>query len=390
MVDPSEIKNILYITMSNLGDAMMGLPAFDFLRRECPRARITVMAGPRTSGIFDHHPDVHELIVYDKHASLRSKIDLFFKLKLQHFDAIIDLRDTFYRWGLKAKYKNPARMIYPDWAAHFSQRHLLKAIVALRGPLIPEDEFLELNTRRNPSFISAQDEDHIDKLLSEHHISREDGLVLVFPGARSSLKKWHKEGFREVIETIRKTYGYKVAVTGDSDDKTTVREIVGNTKAECVDLSGKTNFGQISSLIKRSKLIVCNDSGVVHIASYLERPIVAIYGPTDYRHYGPWSKRSLAVRKSVLCAPCSKAHCSHDRECIKTVTPYDVILAVRLILESEDGKLQESKYKRILVVRTDRIGDVLLSTPVIKALRDHYPLSYIAMMVSPRLRPGLS
>jgi heptosyltransferase-2 len=67
---------------------------------------------------------------------------------------------------------------------------------------------------------------------------------------------------------------------------------------------------------------------------------------------------------------------------VSTIRPYDVLLAVRLALENEEPDPPERRYRRILVARSDRIGDVLISTPVLKALRDHYPSSFIAMMVA--------
>ena len=386
MVELLEVKKVLYITMSNLGDAIMALPAFDFLRRCCPQAKITVVAGPRTKCIFENHPDVSELIIFDKQASLRQKIDLFFKLKRGSFDVVVDLRDTFYRWGVKACYKNPARLSYPSWVTHASQKHLFKAAVALFGLSFTEEQFHEFNTRRNPSFISWKDQESTEKLLEENKLSRKDEFVLVAPGCRSDLKQWGKEGFIAVARQIREKYGYPVILLGDKSDQLLARAIVCASGEGIVDLSGKTNFGMLASLVQWSKFVIGNDSGILQIASYLDKPTVGIYGPSDYKQYGPWSKRGLIVRKNILCAPCRKAVCPFDHECIKTITPYDVMLAVRLILESDEAKVCENKYQRILVVRTDRIGDVLISTPVIKALRDHYPMSFIAMMVSPYTR----
>ncbi len=382
MVETPEIKKILYITMSNLGDAMMGLPAFDFLKRSCPSARITVVAGPRTQCVFKNHPDVSNLIVYDKHAPLRDKIRLFYKLKREGFDLILDLRDTFYRWGIPAKYKNPARITFPAWCVHSSEKHLFKAVAAVRGPNIQEEEFAEYNSRRNPSFISAQEEAATDELLKKNGISGNTEFILVVPGARSSLKKWHKEGYTEVVRSIKNLYGLEVAVVGDEGDRELVSDIIQGAGGGAIDLCSKTSFGSLASLVFRSKLVICNDSGVLHIASYLGKPVVGIYGPSDYKEYGPWSKHGVAVRKNLLCSPCGKAHCRRGRECIETVKPYDVLLAVRLILESRQAQFSDTKYRRILVCRTDRMGDVLLSTPVIKVLRDNFPLSYIAMMVS--------
>ncbi|PIZ83933.1 MAG: lipopolysaccharide heptosyltransferase II [Candidatus Omnitrophica bacterium CG_4_10_14_0_2_um_filter_44_9] len=382
MVEKAEVKKILYITMSNLGDAMMGLPAFDLLRREYPLAKITVIAGPRTKCVFEYHPEVDELIVFDKHAPLRQKIGLFFKLRRAGFDCVVDLRNTFYRFGVSAKYKNPAFNIFPAWIVHSSQKHLYKAFTAIKGLSVDEEAFIEVSSRRNPSFIAPGDHVYIEELLKNNNVSKDEELALVAPGARSSLKRWHKEGYAQVISEIRKKYGYKVVVIGDAGEAAMVNEIIGASGSDAINLCGKMDFGQLCSLIQRSKLVICNDSGVLHIASYLDRFVVGIYGPSDHKEFGPWSKRCIAVRKNILCSPCGKATCRYDEECIKTVTPYDVLLAVRLVLEGRGANVHENRYKRILVVRTDRIGDVLISTPVVKALRDNYPMSYIAIMVS--------
>jgi heptosyltransferase-2 len=383
MAQTPEIKKILYITLSNLGDAMMALPAFDFLRRECPQSQITVVVGPRTRCVFENHPDVGELIVFDKHAPLKDKIRLFLRLKRAKFDCIIDLKNTFYRWGLRAAYKNPAWIKYPHWCQHSSQKHLYKAIVALRGHAIDEEHFEELNTRRNPSFILNQDFETVSNLLAGYGILEGQEFALIVPGALSSLKRWAKDGFIEVGREIIRKYGLKVVVAGIAEERGLVDTVVAGIGEGAIGLCGRTTFGQLAAVVLSAKLVICNDSGVLHTASYLDKLVIGIYGPSDYKEYGPWSKRGLAVRKNVICAPCGKAHCVRNRECIETITPFDVMLGVRLILEGDEARLKESRYRRILVARTDRIGDVLLSTPVLKALREHYPMSYIAMMVAP-------
>jgi len=77
----------------------MALPAFDHLRRTYRQARITVVAAPRTKVLFEHHPDADELVVFDKAAPLRHKIDLFFRFRRAGFDVVVDLKNSFYRWG---------------------------------------------------------------------------------------------------------------------------------------------------------------------------------------------------------------------------------------------------------------------------------------------------
>ncbi|MFH1691405.1 MAG: lipopolysaccharide heptosyltransferase II [Candidatus Omnitrophota bacterium] len=386
MVDTPQIKRILFITLSNLGDAMMALPAFDSLKREYPRGRITVVVGPRTKCVFENHPDVDDLIIFKKNAPLRHKIDLFYQLKKKNFDLIVDLKNTFYRWGLRAPYKNPSFVAYPSWVQHFSRRHLYTALRAFRGADIGQEEFLAFYEKRNPSFISDTDKEYIHQLLGSYGVLPKDRVVVVVPGARSDLKQWDPEGFLEVVRQLRDEFGFKVVLSGLADEASLTSKIAHSIGEGVIDVAGKTNFGQLCALILSAELIVCNDSGVLHIASYLNRPIVALFGPTDCVKYGPWSNNSMAVRKSVSCAPCGKSSCCHQLECLKMITPFDVILALRLVLEGRGKGLESDLYKRILVVRTDRIGDVLISTPVLKALRHFYPMSHIAMMVSPYTR----
>ncbi len=387
MAQGQVINKILYITMSNLGDAVMALPAFDFLRRECPSARITVVAAPRTRCLFEHHPDVAELVVFDKHAPLKDKIALYRKLKRAQFDVIVDLKNTFYRWALRARRKNPLRNRYPSWVVHFYQKHLFKAVSALRESAVTADEFRELDGPRNPSFISPKDSDALLELLRRHGMGVGEEFVLIVPGSRSRLKQWPAAGYVQVIEEFQKKYGKKVVVAGDRDDEVFAGQICAQTAIPVVNLCGQTTLGMLCALIMRAHIVVGSDSGALQIASYLDRPVIGIYGPTDWRYYGPWSSRSIAVRKNVLCGPCSRALCATgDHACIQTITPFDVLLAVRLMMEGKEERFEEERYRRILIARTDRIGDVVLSTPVIKVLREHFPSSFIAMMVAPATR----
>ncbi|MCM8782737.1 MAG: lipopolysaccharide heptosyltransferase II, partial [Candidatus Omnitrophica bacterium] len=129
---------------------------------------------------------------------------------------------------------------------------------------------------------------------------------------------------------------------------------------------------------------------VMHLTSYLNIPIVAIFGPTDDEEYGPWSSNSLVVKKEIFCRPCSKAQCKFETiDCMRLIRPQEVLRSVNEVLNyktripSLAPRIPNYKnYKRILIVRTDKIGDVVLSTPVIKTLRENFPSSFIAMMLS--------
>ncbi|OGX18824.1 MAG: lipopolysaccharide heptosyltransferase II, partial [Omnitrophica WOR_2 bacterium RBG_13_44_8b] len=177
-----------------------------------------------------------------------------------------------------------------------------------------------------------------------------------------------------------------------------VNKYIAEHLEKIIDLTAGTTIQELSFLIKKASCVITNDSAVLHIASYINTPTVAIFGPTNEAKYGPWSEINAIVKRDLVCRPCEKAQCGPGTlKCMQLIKVEDVLKAIRNTLAAGRGLSLDSArnalrpqaagsrelYKRILIVRTDKIGDVLLSTPVIKALRENYPNAYIAMMVCP-------
>jgi len=372
------INKVLFITLSNIGDVILSLPVLDVLREKFPSSLITVMAAQRTKEIFENNPFIHKFILYDKKWRLKKKIDLFFQLKKENFDLVVDLRHSLYGWLVSAKFQTPAFFrIFPKNIKHMKERNLY-----LIRKIVPE-----IKTPRIKIFYTDDNnERYIDDLLKKNGISSQDKIIVMACGARSHLKRWRKEGFIDLINELKKDF--KIIIVGDGDDQAINSYIFEKTRGNVYDFTAKTTLRELAILLKRSILLVSNDSAVMHLASYLNIPTVAIFGPTDESKYGPWSEKSLVVKKEIFCRPCQKAQCRFKTlDCMKLVKTEDVLDAVERVL-SQQFCCSETigDYKRFLVVRTDRIGDVVLSTPVIRNLRKYYPNSYIAMMVSCQTR----
>ncbi len=365
---------ILFITLSNIGDVILTLPVMDYLREKFPKAKITVMVGPRPKEIFEDNPYIEKLIVYDKHTKLREKIRLFQELKKERFDIVVDLRNSFFGAFLPAHCKTSPFIIIPRTIKHMRDRHLYK----VHG----------LKKEAKSSYVSLQDEEYIKKILKENNINEVDKIIVIASGARSQTKRWAKEKFVKLVNILKEEFGLKIVLVGDKDDVDINRYITENVKNGIVDLTAKTTITQLTYLLNRAVLVITNDSAVLHIAGYLNIPVVAIFGPTNEKKYGPCSDIATVVKKDIACRPCEKAQCKFGNlECLQLIKVEDVLNAIRkLLVTNYQLPITNYQYKRILIVRTDRIGDVLLSTPVIKALRDKYPNAYIAMMVSPYAR----
>lgn len=373
-----KINKILFITLSNIGDVILTLPVLDLLKANYPEAEISVMVGPRPQDIFKSNPKIKKVVVYDKHAPLKEKINLFLDLKKESFDLIVDLRNSFYGRFLPARYRAYEGIFVSKKIKHMLFRHMNK-ISKLKLKI---KDFKDI--KRESLFIGVKDEQFLNEVLKENNISSTDKIAVICAGARSIIKRWPKEYFLELINELVLNLHLKVVLIGDKQEQEVNSFLKNNSKSNVVDLTGKTTLSQAAAIIKRSNIVISNDSANMHLASYLNKPIVAIFGPTDDQRYGPWSRQYRLVRKEIFCRPCCKAQCKfNDLRCMKKVKVQEVLTAVIDILGNKNINPVKNNFKRILIVRTDRIGDVIVSTPVISNLRNAYPYSYIAMMVRP-------
>jgi len=120
------VNKILFISLSNIGDCILTLPAMDALHAKYPEAKITVLAGERPREIFENHAAVHKFVAYDKHAKLSEKIKLFQRLKKEKFGMVVDLRNTFYGAFLPARCRISPFLRIPKNIMHMKDRHLYK------------------------------------------------------------------------------------------------------------------------------------------------------------------------------------------------------------------------------------------------------------------------
>ena len=126
------VKKILFITLSNIGDVIMTLPALDTLREHFPQAKITCLVGPRPRQIFEENPFIDRLMIFDKHAGVAQNFRLFKELKKEKFDMVVDLRNSAFGVLLPARYKIPMFLRIPVKIKHMKDRHLYKVESILR------------------------------------------------------------------------------------------------------------------------------------------------------------------------------------------------------------------------------------------------------------------
>ena len=381
------VNKILFITLSNIGDVVLTLPVFDYLKRHFPNARITVISGPRPGEIFRDNPGVYRHIVYDKNSSFREQFALFKELQKEQFEVIIDFKNSFLGFILFARYKISPFLHVPVFIRHMKDRHFYKLQKAM-GDFSQS----EARERKQSFFLNSSAQEYVNQLFSEHALAASDTVFVIAPGARSEVKRWPAEFFSELIRMLIHETGGKIILVGDRGEMKLMENIIKMLPESCrgdvADFSGKTTITQTALIIKRARLLISNDSAVVHLAGYCNVPTIGIYGPTDETKYGPWSENFVEIKKEITCRPCEQAQCRFGTvACLRMISAREVMVRIRGALADKFSGVRSEKkevFKRILITRTDRMGDVILSTPVIRALREAYPSAYIAMMVSPQ------
>ena len=153
-----------------------------------------------------------------------------------------------------------------------------------------------------------------------HALLGNTGLYAVLlPGTNWPTKRWPVEKFAALVDPLRDRFGLASVVAGAPDVTDIARQIPATVNAV-----GKTNLRQLVALLRRADLVIANDSGPMHIASALGKPLVTMFGPTNSVRTGPYGRLDSVVRVDIPCSPCYSRRCSHT-SCMKWIEVQSVL-----------------------------------------------------------------
>jgi heptosyltransferase-1 len=332
-------QRILIIKPSSLGDVVHALPVLHLLRRRWPDAKISWLVAPYCSGLLEGHPDLDEVIIFDRRRfgtawkSPSAGMELIqFKrdLRRREFDCVIDLQGLFRSGWLAWQTRAPMRIGFAnarEWAWMFythrvpiatMEQHAVDRYLKVAAALGCETEPVEFRFAVSES----------DRAAAAEMAGNGEGYAVLMPGANWPTKRWGAEKFAALVETIRERFRLKCIVAGGPDTVELAKQLPA-----AVDLTGKTNLPQLVALLEGASLVVANDSGPMHIAAALGRPLVTIFGPTNPIRTGPYGRMESVVRVDIPCSPCYSRSCSHT-SCLKWLGIEPVLAAAAQQLES--------------------------------------------------------
>ncbi len=180
------------------------------------------------------------------------------------------------------------------------------------------------NKVRFPFFISADDEQTVEKALADAGVQSGETLVSINPASAQRVKEWGADRYATLMDTLSERTGAAcVLVTADMK---VANEVSSLANRPFVNLAGKTTLKQLASVLRRSCVHVCGDTGSGHLAAALETRVVSLMGPTDPNRACPYNQQSSTISKKQTCgAGCNGRHCAYPRpKCMEAITVAEV------------------------------------------------------------------
>ncbi len=313
----SSVHNILVITLSNIGDAVLMAPVIDILLRDFPQAKLSLVTSAKTAYLFESNPRIHQVHIFDKTFNPLQQARWVWDLRHYHYDLVVDMRNSMIGYFLFPRWITPP-ILFADKKLHLKDQHLNR----LRA-LYDFDPHPALPLAIAPF---SDDELFVDECLKPF-LGSGSSLVVIAPRAADSAKTWDPQRFVDFINGIASRYDLKIVMIGSQDDRELIEDINRQTNARILNLAGTISLMQTAALLKRAKVVVAHDSGPMHIASYFNKPLVALFGPTDPTCSCPWSSIFKVVCRNAHCPRCLSPQLSIAHSCMAAITVEDVLQA---------------------------------------------------------------
>jgi lipopolysaccharide heptosyltransferase II len=340
--------DILVVWVSAIGDLLLTTPVVRAIRTRHPGARVGYLTKEQYTPLVSDNPNVNEVIGIREGEGLRQ---IAATVKSVRYSHILDLHGSLRTLGLRALVRGP-------WGTFSKRRLERQVLITAKRDIYPTDTpmaeryfeaaaGLDVAIDGGPPefFLSTEAEEEASGVLDRLGLGSGRALVAVAPGAAHATKRWPEEGWSRLARRLVGT-GADIVVLGGPDDATLARSIVaavrgrlaGSEERRVASAAGLLSLQGTGAVLRQSSALVSGDTGLMHMATGVGTPVVALFGPT-VRQFGffPYrAERSAVVEVPLECRPCSAqggASCplGHHR-CLRAIAPETVFDALCSVL----------------------------------------------------------
>lgn len=333
---PSPVERILCIKFWGLGSIVLASGAIRSIRAAFPNARLDILTLEANAqvcahlGLFDR---VHTVRITRWDRFARDAVAAVRALAADRYDTVVDLELFAYVSALAALgTRAPRRLGFAKGAAPLftstvpfdSYRHVTASFRALAAELTgkPSNDPVSLD-------VAAADAERVASILATHGVGPESVVVAmnVNASALARERRWPREQFARIAARLSATFGAQVVLIGSAAERDYTDGLVRELPrpAAVTNLAGRLTFGELVALVDRSEVLVTNDSGPLHVASALDVPTIALFGPETPVRYGPLATEQLTLYAGLACSPCMSVenrktvNCRYDALCMRSI-----------------------------------------------------------------------
>ncbi len=314
---PGRWRRILVIKLRYIGDTVLTLPLINALARGLPRAALHMLVNRESAPVLAGNPHLRRIWRFTPaHRRPAGFFKLVCQLRAQRYDAVIDLTNND-RSALLS-FLSGARWRMGFWRDRFLYQRLFynQMVPSVLGTGHAVDHHLKV-----ACFLGLAVPDihpwipvtpaaiaRLAPKLARQGLSRQRPFVILHPGARRPYKSWPPARFARLADRIIARTGVQVAFSGGPGDRATIRDISKQMAHPAVDLGGVLSLEELPALIRQAVCLVGNDSGPIHIATAVNTPAIALFGPTEPAVWGPRRDPDRCFEVALACRPCGHGH----------------------------------------------------------------------------------
>lgn len=337
-IKPIEREKIVVRAPNWIGDAVMSLPLLQSLGEATPRNTVDVIARASVAEVYKHSPVVDIIHVLEEKA-----FDYPRSVKTADYSGLVVLTKSW-RTGIQAGLSGIPRrfglatrgrgLFFTDRTplnGLDKQKHHARIFYRAAGDLAKQPS----NKLPAPQLTVEPERPEQFKKL--------DGpteFMTIHPGAAyGPAKRWPAEAFRELVRRATEKFELGVVALGVESEREQADKILGElTAVSSLNLVGETELARCMRILAASRLMIANDSGLMHLAAGLGTPTVGIFGSTDPNLTEPLGEKVRVVYEAVECSPCFQRNCPRDEErykCLKKIMPETVLKSALKLLDGD-------------------------------------------------------
>ena len=289
------LKKILVFSFSFIGDAVLSTSVIQPLRTHFPDVHITFLVGPRALDLLTAEPNIDTTLVYDNqgvHAGWQGRWDLIKTLRLDKFDLVVNLRDSFTARCIGAKHWG---MVRGNSNRHAVTRYL--EVLQKQG-VDTTDAYPHLQ-------LTEAEYSTAHRFLAEAGRMSERLLIGIHPGGNWEYKLWNVKNYAQLANAVCKEQKASILLFAGPNERELQAQVAKMMDVPPI-LIKTENLRHLAALISMCDVYIGNDTGPMHIAAAVDTPVVALFGSTNHIRSGPYGVIHTVVQSGIDlgCNPC--------------------------------------------------------------------------------------